>query len=182
MTRAGSPHAPEPPSAPADGGSSFSPPRLPKGVRTAAEGIAAVTRRLLGRPKAADRLFREWPAVVREPEPRSEPVRLAKGVLTVRVADSGRLAEYRYLAHLVVARIAEVVGGGVVTEVRFVQGPLRTAGAEAATNFARPPRPRAQPDAARRAEVLAAAERIADPDLRARYVAAFAGPEAPPAA
>jgi hypothetical protein len=72
------------------------------------------------------RLRAEWPAVVGElVASRSEPVRLARGVLTVR-AEGAWATELSLLARALVEKIDAFLGGGRVREVKVVAGaPIR---------------------------------------------------------
>ena len=66
-----------------------------------------------------DRLVQAWPEVVGpQIAARSEPVRLAQGVLTVRADPGAWAAELTLLGPSLAARASEALGEGAVREVR----------------------------------------------------------------
>jgi predicted nucleic acid-binding Zn ribbon protein len=89
--------------------------------RRVGEGLDAIARRL-GAPTASSMgaVFSRWdeavgPAIASH----ARPIALADGVLTVGVDEPGWATQLRYLANDVVARIAAVVGAGVVGRIEL---------------------------------------------------------------
>lgn len=72
---------------------------------------------------AVGRLRSGWARVVGEVlAARSEPVRLAAGVLTVRASPGAWASELALLAPRVAVKSDEFLGGGLVREVRVIAG------------------------------------------------------------
>ncbi|MBW3577237.1 MAG: DUF721 domain-containing protein [Actinobacteria bacterium] len=96
------------------------PRRLSDLVREAARG-----RRWLGRLEGAA-VYSRWDELVGpELARRCEPVRLAGGVLTVRAETSVWATQVGYLAGEVARRAEEVLGPGLVGDVKVIVGPLQ---------------------------------------------------------
>ncbi len=108
-----------------------------------------------------------WPcAVGRDVARRSEVLGLENDVLRVRVPDARwRRALFRMQRDIVV-RLRRSAPGLAPSRLGFVEGPV----AEAPEPPPMPEQPPAMPSAA----ILASAEAIADPELRARFVATAA--------
>jgi predicted nucleic acid-binding Zn ribbon protein len=69
------------------------------------------------------RLRNQWPAVVgASVAARSEPVKLAAGVLTIRAESGAWATELTLLAKQLLARMGDQLGAGVVRDVRVVVG------------------------------------------------------------
>jgi predicted nucleic acid-binding Zn ribbon protein len=81
--------------------------------------LKAAARLGMDNPAASARLVKEWERIVGpEVAARAHPVSLRAGVLVVKTTSAAWASELRYLAPEVLRRIAEEVGGGVVTELR----------------------------------------------------------------
>jgi len=134
--------------------------------------------RLVG-PSVAARLFggapgphlallrATWAAVVgREIARRSEVISFDRRMLNVRVADVRWQKVLHRLEADIVARLAAVAGDLAPARLGFTQGPV----ADGAGDPATPPRTR--PEAPAPKAVEAAAEAIADPELKAAFLRA----------
>jgi hypothetical protein len=127
-------------------------------------------------PERALALMRAaWPAAVGpELARRTEVVALDRGILRIRVADATWQRGLVRMRGDILARLRRVAGSAAPRALGFVEGPVREAPDVAAV-----PQPAAL---APSAGLVAAAEAIPDPQLRAqflavatRYVARFAG-------
>lgn len=96
----------------------------PKALRDLIETLVA--GRGWGERMAAGRLRAQWAAVVGEQvAAHSEPLRLARGVLTLRAESGAWATELSLLASSLAKRIDAHLGGGVVREVKVVAGEAR---------------------------------------------------------
>lgn len=90
-----------------------------------------------GERLALGRLREAWAEVVGpQVASRSEPVRLARGALTVRAEAGAWASELALLAPSIVQRADRYLGGGLVRELQVVTGaaPVAAAGAEEGAN------------------------------------------------
>jgi hypothetical protein len=116
-----------------------------------------------GSPAAAALVGAAWSrAVGTELGGRTEVVGLEAGTLRVRVPDARWRAVLHRMRHDILARLRETAGPAAPTRLGFVEGPVapRKTRAEAVR-----PAPRTAPTS-----VIAAAEAIGDPALRARFL------------
>ncbi|MBI4728207.1 MAG: DUF721 domain-containing protein [Acidobacteria bacterium] len=96
----------------------------PKALRELLETLVA--GRGWGERLAAGRLRDEWAAVVGEQvAAHSEPLKLVRGVLTLRAESGAWATELSLLARSLAGRIDAHLGGGVVREVKIVAGEAR---------------------------------------------------------
>lgn len=95
------------------------------------EAVGELVRAAVGRRGWAARLegasiFGRWAEVVGpELAGRCEPVKLAGGLLVVRAESQTWATQVTYLAPAITERAREVLGEGLVRDVRVVVGPLR---------------------------------------------------------
>ena len=81
-----------------------------------------------GERLALGRLRNQWPEVAGDlVASRSEPVRLAGGILTIRADDGAWATELTLLGTALARRAEAALGGGFVREVRVVSGRDRNA-------------------------------------------------------
>jgi hypothetical protein len=123
--------------------------------------------RLFGTPAAQLALLRAaWSVVVgREIGRRSEVVSLERHTLNVRVADAGWQRVLHRMRHQILARLAAIAGGMAPTRLGFTVGTIATVSHESPTPTPAEPARRPPP-----AEVEAAAQAIADTELRERFL------------
>lgn len=111
-----------------------------------------------------------WPgAVGEELARRTELVALDAGTLRVRVPDAGWRKVLHRMRSDILARLYDVAGEFAPRRLGFMEAPLASAGLKASSVAAGPPRPRATPPVAP-PSLRIAAEAIADPDLRVRFL------------
>lgn len=107
-----------------DGGDTLHATRAPSPLGDALRGVVEQrgwTERLRG-----GAVFARWEELVGpELSRRCEPVRLAGGLLVVRVESAIWAAELAYLVGEVLAGAAKAIGPGLVCDVRIVVGPVR---------------------------------------------------------
>ncbi len=90
----------------------------PSSIREVLEGL--LQRLGVARPLEVADLMRRWPEVAGEPwAERSRPVALDGGELVVEVADGATASLLRYQTGMLLARLDERVGKGLVTAVRL---------------------------------------------------------------
>lgn len=95
----------------------------------------------------------------------SEPDRLMRGVLTVRVDSPTWSSELLHMKPTVLAKIQEISPGSGITNLRFVQGSLRSKLDHSEEKVAASPLPPPLPEESERASKMVS--QVEDPDLRA---------------
>jgi hypothetical protein len=127
-----------------------------------------LARRLFGSvPARSQALIRAaWPrAVGPDLARRTEVVTLEAGTLRIRVPDARWRKELHRIQPQILARLRDIVGDLAPRRLGFVEGPLAmVAGAPDDTPRREPPPAPAPP------EVVAGAQALHDPELRARFL------------
>lgn len=109
-----------------DEGGALRPARAPRPVGDLLRGL--VERRGWNERLRGAAVFVRWEELVGpELSRRCRPVRLAGGLLVVRAESPAWAAEVAYLVGEVIARATEVIGHGLVRDIRVVVGPLTDA-------------------------------------------------------
>ncbi len=109
-----------------DEGGALRPARAPRPVGDLLRGI--VERRGWNERLRGAAVFSQWEELVgAELARRCRPVRLVGGLLVVRAESTTWAAEVAYLVGEVIARATDVIGPGLVRDVRVVVGPLTEA-------------------------------------------------------
>lgn len=96
--------------------------RMPSAVGAVLE--SEIARRRWTRRLEGVAVIERWPEVVGEQlADRCEPVRLVGDVLVIRAESSVWATQITYLAGTIVGRVSDVLGPGLVSDVRVVVGP-----------------------------------------------------------